>query len=358
MSVSIYGLRALKQVVKGAIFFIAAVSLISCGSSDDDGNETLKQTAKEAYTYAVPAVEHNKLFSSLIKRQVFTNNISSDSNYSNGSAVVATNIDTLYTFGILDIREEPVVITIDNSTIEENRYYSIQLLDIFTNAQYLGSVSNRTNGSYLIARNDWNGTLPTDIVPEKVIRIPATVVFALGRIQLFDLKNDVNATNIADNAFNVTTLSAFAQAQPPIVDALNWNASLYDSKTGDAEGFFKTFNYIVQYQLLSDTDKEVLKGFEALHLGANETFSKANFTKKEWKAIEAGIAEAKGEITARAPSNGSWSRSPDNVARWGTDYLGRARGAWVGLYGNTQEEAVYLSSLIDSKGRAYNGSNN
>jgi len=337
----------LGRLFRALFLFSSAFLLVSCGA--------LQQTAKEAYLYAVPAVEHNKLFSSLIKRQVFINNISSDSGYSDGSAVVATNIDTLYTFGVLDIREEPVVITIDNSTIEEDRYYSIQLLDIFTNAQYLGPISNRTEGSYLIAREDWNGTKPDGI--KEVIKIPATVVFALGRIQLFDLTDDKEiAEDIADNAFKVSTLSAFSGTPPPRVDTLDWTAPLYDSKTGDIEGFFQTFNYIVQYQLLSGIDDEVLKGFEALHLGANETFSKDNFTALEWLEIEAGVLEAKLEILLGVVSSESWSRSPANVARWGDDYIGRAVAAWVGLYGNTKEESVYLSSLVDSKGRLYSGS--
>jgi hypothetical protein len=364
MSVSIYGLRALKQVVKGAIFFIAAVSLISCGDSDDDGNETksLKQTTKEAYIYALPAVEHNRL----LTRTFNKGNI----NHINGTGELASaenqtgvgpNIDTLYSTGILDIRYEPVVVTVP--PIDKERYFSIQLLDIFTNSEYLGSISNRTEGDYLIARKDWNGTVPEGI--KGVVKLSTSLVLALGRIQVFDSKDDEEAKSLVDgSAFKVQKLSTFAATQLPAYEPLSWSAIIYDAKNenADTEEFFQTFNLLVQYQLLSDEDKKVLKGFEALHLGANEAFSKDNFTDAEWDEIEEGVAEAKAEISSveQYLSNAinGWVSSPENAARWGSDYLTRAIAAWFAPHINTKEEATYFVSLADTQGVYYNGSNN
>jgi hypothetical protein len=279
----------------------------------------------------------------------------------NNTAFVSPNIDTFYTYGILDIRYEPVVITIP--PIEENRYFSIQLLDIFTNANYLGSVSNRTEGKYIVAREDWNGTVPIGI--KGVVRVPTSVVLALGRIQVFDpySDNDTIAANLTKAAsFPVQTLSNFTGDAPPYdYVALNWDNSTINyssiAEDADVEKFFQIFNYIIQYQLLSDTDKKVLKGFEALHLGANVSFNKADFTADEWTEIKEGAKEAKIDLL-KAPSKlaGGWTISPDNTANWGEDYVLRALAAWFGIYGNTKEEARYFISRTDEQGNAYNGS--
>jgi hypothetical protein len=114
---------------------------------------------------------------------------------------------------------------------------------------------------------------------------------------------------------------------------------------------------------LSDKDKEVLKGFEKLHLGAGKEFNKTDFSEEEWAQIEEGVNEAKNEISSQeqylsaADANG-WIRSPDNAARWGEDYLTRAQAAWFAPHINTIEEAVYLISVSDSQGNLYSGSNN
>lgn len=348
-------------------FALAGVFLfVSCGSdSTTTPEKSLKETAKEAYVYALPAVEHNKLLSRTFNNGhlnlIFGSGDLADAN----SQGVGPNIDTLYTTGILDIRDEPVVISVPK--IEESRYVSIQLLDIFTNSEYLGSVSDRTDGNYLIAREDWAGTVPNGV--KEVIKLPTSVVLALGRIQVFDPDNDNTAKSLATNetAFKIQKLSEFTNTVTvtPPSEPLEWNVPYHEVRnaTASTEEFFRVFNYIVQYQLLSDKDKEVLKGFEKLHLGAGKEFNKTDFSEEEWAQIEEGVNEAKNEISSQeqylsaADANG-WIRSPDNAARWGEDYLTRAQAAWFAPHINTIKEAVYLISVSDSQGNLYSGSNN
>jgi hypothetical protein len=260
---------------------------------------------------------------------------------------------------VFDVRYEPVVINV--LYIEEKRYFSLQLLDIFTNSWYLGSISNRTDGNYLIACEDWNGTIPPGI--KNVVRLPASVILGLGRIQVFDSNSDIIAQSLTnETAFKVQTLSEFTSAQTPAIQPLSWNAPYHEARTANAstEEFFKVFNLIVQYQLLSDKDKEVLKDFERLHLGAGIEFSKTDFNEEEWSEIEEGAAEARNEILLSTNdfslAENGWIRSPENAAKWGDDYLTRAQAAWFAPHINTIEEAVYLISAADSQGDTYNGS--
>ena len=58
-------------------------------------------------------------------------------------AVQSANSDTPYSFLALDLRTEPIVLSVP--VIEEGRYYSIQLIDLYThNFDYIGS---RTTGA-------------------------------------------------------------------------------------------------------------------------------------------------------------------------------------------------------------------
>jgi hypothetical protein len=355
---------------KAALLSLSAFLLVACGgdnSEDKKEEKTLTQLSKEAYIYALPAVEHNKLLQSLIKQGAVSSaalsNLFSSATLSNAdsTSVVSPNIDTYYSVGVLDVKYEPVVITIP-ALITPDRYYSIQLLDIFTNAWYISSSANDAAGKYLVAGTDWNGTVPDDIV--KVIRVPAIEILALGRVQVFE-PTDNAAKNIAQG-FGLKTLSGASvpvaeRIRPQWIEWLN-SSSLpdpYDSKTGNTEDFFNVFNHIVNYQLLSGTDREVLKEFEVLNVGQNRTFSKTDFTDEEWEQIEEGVLQAKLSITSFGSSlTNGWSISPQNAARWGEDYLTRARAAWGGIYANTPEESLYLQARVDADNQTLNGQNN
>lgn len=83
-------------------------------------------------------------------------------------AVQTPNSDTPYSFLGMDLRTEPIVLTVP--AIEKERYFSIQLIDAYTfNFDYIGSRSTGNNGgSFLIAGPHWNGSTPKGVT--KVIR--------------------------------------------------------------------------------------------------------------------------------------------------------------------------------------------
>ena len=68
----------------------------------------------------------------------------------------------------LDLRAEPVVISVPE--IEAERYYSFQLIDLYThNFAYIGTLTTGNGaGEYLISGPAWNGETPddiTDVIP-------------------------------------------------------------------------------------------------------------------------------------------------------------------------------------------------
>ncbi len=96
--------------------------------------------------------------------------------------VVTPNADTPYSFLWMDLRSEPVVLGVP--AMDEGRYYSIQLTDLFKfNFDYIGSrVTGNGAGQYLIAGPSWTGETPANI--DKVIRCETEFAFAVYRTQL------------------------------------------------------------------------------------------------------------------------------------------------------------------------------
>ena len=69
-------------------------------------------------------------------------------------AVQTPNSDTPYSMAGLDLRAEPIVLTVP--AIEKDRYFSIQLIDLTYNFDYLGSrATGNDRGSLLIAGPRW-----------------------------------------------------------------------------------------------------------------------------------------------------------------------------------------------------------
>src|SRR5688500_1064695 len=140
--------------------------------------------AKEAYIYGFPMVDNYRIqYSYFVDRKnpeykapwnqirniprVFT---------PDDKAIQTPNSDTPYSFVGMDLRAEPMVLTVP--AIEKGRYFSVQLIDAYThNFDYIGSrATGNDGGSFLIAGPDWKGATPTGV--KKVIRSETQFVLA------------------------------------------------------------------------------------------------------------------------------------------------------------------------------------
>ena len=103
--------------------------------------------------------------------------------------IVTPNNDTPYSWATLDLRAEPIVLSVP---AVPRRYYVIQLIDLFTfNFAYVGSrTTGNKAGNYLIAGPAWKGKTPRRI--RKVFRSETDIVEILGRTQL-DGTDDIPA---------------------------------------------------------------------------------------------------------------------------------------------------------------------
>ena len=102
-----------------------------------------------------------------------------------GKFVVTPNSDTPYSYLWMDLRAEPIVITMPK--IEPNRYYTGQMVDLYTyNFAYLGTRSHGNDGGkFMVAGPGWNGETPKDV--KAVIRSETEFAYVLFRTQLFNM---------------------------------------------------------------------------------------------------------------------------------------------------------------------------
>ena len=209
--------------------------------------------AAEAYVYGFPLVDNYRVMSSYFVDRKSPEYKGPPNHIYNTArvytpadkAIQTPNSDTPYSFAWLDLRTEPVVLTLP--PIEKDRYYSVQLVDLYTfNFAYLGTRATGNNGGkFLIAGPDWNGTAPAGI--DKVIRAETQFVFALYRTQLFNPADIGNVEKI-QAGYGLEMLSAFAKTEPPPpAPDIEFIKALTPAEERNTLDFFNILNFVLQY---------------------------------------------------------------------------------------------------------------
>ena len=136
------------------------------------------------------------------------------------TAVVTPNSDTPYSMLWLDLRAEPMVISVP--AVPKQRYYSVQLID--GNAYNYGYIGSRATGieagDYLVAGPGWKGDTPAGI--RKVFQSTTPFALTIFRTQLFDAKDMPNVEKV-QAGYKAQPLSAFLkQPAPPAAPKIDF----------------------------------------------------------------------------------------------------------------------------------------
>ncbi len=183
----------------------------ACGGRSDDSPRAI---AEEAYIFAFPLLESYKMLFALA---LFEGsgayegppNVLSHTHElldADVTVIVRPNNDTFYSGVWLDLRTEPMVLSVPAVPVE--RYYSFQLIDLYThNIGYVGSrATGPEAGSYLVAGPRWNGETPDGI--DGVIRSETEFLAALARTAVFGSDDVGNVISIQES-FRAVPLSVF-----------------------------------------------------------------------------------------------------------------------------------------------------
>ena len=123
--------------------------------------------------------------------------------------VVSPNADTLYSVGWLDLRAEPIVLSIPEMA---GRFHMFPMASGWTDV--FSSPGSRTagdrSGDYAIVGPDWSGTLPDDLVR---VDAPTNMVCVAGRTGTAGTK-DYLAVHQLQDQYLLTPLSRFMPDAP------------------------------------------------------------------------------------------------------------------------------------------------
>jgi hypothetical protein len=276
-------------------------------------------------------------------------------------ALQTPNSDTPYSSIWMDLRAEPMVLTLP--AIDPKRYYSVQLVDSYTyNFDYLGTrVTGNKGGRFLIVGPGWKGKKPKGIA--RVIRAETEHVFALYRTQLFN-PADIDKVRQIQTGYKAQPLSAYlGKKAPAAAPAINYITPLSAVEQKTSLEFFNILNAILRYCPPLADEKALLARFAQLNIGAGKQFAPESMSAETRQAITDGIADAWAELGKLQLEINTGKKGSGDM--FGTrqfingNYLYRMAGAVLGIYGNSRDEALYPIYFIDAQGKPLDtGKNN
>lgn len=262
--------------------------------------------------------------------------------------IVAPNRDTLYSISVLDLRAEPVVLTLPEVPAE--RYFTYQLLDAWTESfAYVGTrTTGGRAGTWVITGPGWDGE-PADL-PEgaEVIEATTPLVFLLGRF-LVEGDHDVGAVMAIRDEASLQPLSAATGAEPPPPPpGLGPAPGRPQDIPTDASFFDELAEAVATNPPATEAQRELFAAVEHRLADADPAVLAAGATAGERRITEAARQrEAEG-------AEGGWSVRRD-IGTYGDDLLLRAFVARVGWGANVPEEAVYPVAGRDADGELLDG---
>ncbi|WPO98091.1 DUF1254 domain-containing protein [Pseudomonas sp. HR96] len=320
--------------------------------------------AKQAYLYGYPVVEMYKtLYAQAVDQggadyKAEFNRIGNTARVftPRDKAFVTPNSDTPYSFLWLDLRAEPQVLSLP--AIEAQRYYSVQLIDLYTqNFDYLGTrTTGNQGGTFLIAGPHWQGPVPSGIA--KAVHSESDIVYALYRTQLFD-EADLAKVREIQAGYRVQPLSGYLGQPPaPKPAAIAWPRPQADMS--DSPALFRYLSFMLAFAAPQPAEKDLLARLARIGVTPGGSFDEQRLSEGQRAALQAGIDAGKAEFAqfkkTRVDTHQiSSSDLFGSRAHLQGNTLYRYAGANMGIFGNSAEEANYIGYFTDAQGRPANG---
>lgn len=265
------------------------------------------------------------------------------------TTIVTPNSDTPYSLLWMDLRAEPMVISVP---AVKGRYYSVQLTD--GNTFNYGYISSRATGdeagSYLIAGPGWKGETPKGI--KKVFRSSTDFSLAIFRTQLLNANDMPNVIKIQEG-YKAQPLSAFLkQPAPAAASALNWPK--IDKDLVKTE-FFEYLDYALQFAPPGPEEQAIRAKLASIGVGPDKKFNFKDLSLEHKAEILLGMKDGEKKVEAKVATIGKningWKVGSGfgDRAFYNGNWLLRAAAAKAGIYGNDAVEAMYpmIRNLAD-----------
>ncbi|MCC7216122.1 MAG: DUF1254 domain-containing protein [Burkholderiales bacterium] len=351
--------------------------LAGCGKKDDPVSQAAKQDvakgvpapgiaevkaiAEEGFVYGLPIVmNYGVMYEYVIDKNSGQFKAPFNQIYNEhrvftyeDTAIPTPNSDTPYSLAWMDLRAEPIVLSVP--AVDKKRYYSVMLVDGNTfNYGYIGSRATGSEaGDYLVAGPRWKGDTPPGI--KKVFRSSTDFSLAVYRTQLFDAKDMPNVVKVQDG-YKVEPLSAFLKRPaPPAPAEVAWPRFTKDLVKTE---FFEFLDMALQFAPAGPEEEAIRAKLATIGVGPGKKFAFKDLSLEHKAAILLGMKEGDKKVDEKVAKLGKslngWNVSSafGDRAFYNGDWLLRAAAARAGIYGNDGVEAMYpmTRTLADGKG--------
>jgi hypothetical protein len=267
--------------------------------------------------------------------------------------VVASNYDTLYSSAFLDLRAEPVVVTVPPAQVG----YSILVLDFYGN-QIPAAIPSQVTGAFAFTGPGFSGTLPDDVT-----QIPMTINFPLVNFRAVKFSNAGEDQSSEAAAFiaaiKTQPLSGYVKNPsdgPTIIVPESYFKKSFKTTADDLIAsqpliFLKQLQTAVkspQTPPLSTTEQDLSNRFDALF--GNGRHCRSGLSAGTQKALELLINNYLGNT-----GQTHWIHFT-NIAAWGTNVLDRASITEYLQQSNGIGTAAYYHTFSSADGSPLDGS--
>jgi hypothetical protein len=275
------------------------------------------------------------------------------------TAIITPNSDTPYSFNWLDLRAEPMVLSVP--AVEKERYYAVMLCDGNTyNFGYIGSRATGSDaGDYMVVGPDWKGEKPAGI--EKVFTSTTPFAVAGYRTQLFNAEDMPNVVKV-QAGYKAQRLSAFLkQSAPPAAPKIDF---LPATTAGIQANFFQYLDAAIKFVPPAPEEKEIRAKLAKIGIGTGKPFDFKSLPAEQKQAFMLGMKSGDGKVDKFLASGvkiiNGWGVGSffGNREFFNGNWLKRAAAAKGGLYGNDAVEATYPFTRVDATGEKLDGSKN
>ena len=323
--------------------------------------EEAREIAKEAYIYGNPVVDNYRIQYAYF---IDTNNPEYKTDWnqifnmarvftSDDTAIQTANSDTPYSFIGMDLRAEPLVLTLPK--IEKARYFSLQFIDWYThNFAYAGSRTTGNDGAVLlVAGPNWRGKAPQGIT--KSVQSETQFVFLAYRTQLFN-PADIENVKRVQAGYKVQTLSSYlGKPAPAPAPSIDWMEPLSAEDQKVSVEFFNVLNFVLEFCPTVPSEQDLMSRFATIGVGAGKRINFGAMSPEMKQAFADGIADGwkeldrleKTDIASGKVTSGDLFGSREALQN---NYLYRFAGAVLGIYGNSKQDAIYPLYREDADG--------
>ena len=207
------------------------------------------------------------------------------------TAVVTPNSDTPYSMLWLDLRAEPMVISVP--AVEKERYYSVQLIDGNAyNYGYIGSRATGTEpGDYLVVGPGLEGRDAGG--HQKVFQSTTPFALTIFRTQLFNADDMPNVVKV-QAGYQAQPLSAFLkQPAPPAAPKIDF---LPATTAGIKGNFYEYLDAALQFVPETPETKEIRARLASIGIGPGKTFEFKDLSLEHKAAVLLAMKEGDDKV--------------------------------------------------------------